>query len=187
MGRRMCQHRGTMFGLTRSIAWATLLVSIGAAGPPAAAAGDTAASSPRRGNVLTLRKPAPAAANHAATIAPFVRWAAAGDVDAMFNAFDEVPLRANGASAIRHFLSSQVVPFFVDASRLDDAMRVTTASFEDGTEGHMAYAYVVTSAGQVRPFVIAWRGGVADLRVMDLQLGRCVASRHPVGPGRCSP
>lgn len=171
----------------RSWVWATLLfASVGARAAGSTPEDASGASSPRRGNVLTLRKPAPAAPNHAAAIAPFVRWAAAGDVDAMFKAFDEVPLRANGALAIRHFLNREVVPFFVDASRLDDAMRVTTALFEDGTEGHMAYAYVVSATGQMRPFVIAWRGDAEELRVMDLQLGRCVASRHPIGPGRCN-
>jgi len=162
-----------------------LLASVGVGAAGTAPDESINASSPRRGNVLTLRKQAPAAPNHAAAIAPFVRWAASGDVDAMFRSFDEVPLRANGASAIRHFLASEVVPFCADASRLDEAMRVTTALFEDGTEGHMAYAYVITAAGQTRPFVIAWRSGTAVLRVMDLQLGRCVASRHPVSPGHC--
>jgi hypothetical protein len=172
-------------GCGRSFVWALLLAAAGAPAADTAPQADATASSPRRGNVLTLRKPASATANHGAVIAPFVRSAAAGDVDAMFKAFDEVPVRANGESAIRQFLASEVVPFFIDASRLDDAMRVTTALFEDGTEGHMAYAYVVTAAGQARPFVIAWRSGTAALRVMDLQLGRCVASRHPVSPGHC--
>jgi hypothetical protein len=49
----------------------------------------------------------------------------------------------------------------------------------------MAYAYVVTAKGEVRPFVIAWRAAAGPLRVMDVQLGRCVKDRHPVSPGHC--
>jgi hypothetical protein len=99
--------------------------------------------------------------------------------------FDDVPVRVNGEAAIKHFLASEVIPFFADADRLDSQLRVTEASFEDGSAGHMAYSYVVTTSGQMKPFVIAWRGGSNKLRVMDVQMGRCVKARHPVTPGRC--
>ncbi len=144
-----------------------------------------AASAVRRGNVLSLRKTNPVAPDHRAEIQPFVRWAAAGDLAAVVNAFDDVPVRVNGAAAIQHFAANVVILFFLDAARLDDAIRVTQATFEDGTEGRMAYAYVVTTRGEARPFVIASRGSAEPLRVMDLQLGRCVKDRHPVSAGRC--
>jgi hypothetical protein len=49
----------------------------------------------------------------------------------------------------------------------------------------MAYGYVVTTSGQIKPFVIAWRSDDSKLRVMDVQMGRCVKARHPVTAGRC--
>ena len=150
-----------------------------------AALGGEAASAPRRGNVLTLRKTPSAAPDHAPTVAGFVRLAAANNLEALFMSFDDVPVRVNGEAAIKHYLASEVMPFFADADRLDSQLRVTEATFEDGTTGHMAYSYVVTTAGQMKPFVIAWRGDSDKLRVMDVQLGRCVKARHPVTPGRC--
>lgn len=151
-----------------------------------AAPGDDAASAPRRGNVLTLRKTTPSAApDHAPTVASFVRLAAANNLEALFMSFDDVPVRVNGEAAIKHFLTSEVIPFFAETDRLDTQLRVTEANFEDGSTGHMAYSYVVTKSGQFKPFVIAWRGDSGKLQVMDVQLGRCVKARHPVTPGRC--
>lgn len=147
--------------------------------------GEPAASSVRRGNVLSLRKSTPVAHDHRAAIQPFVQWAAAGDLAAVVNAFDDLPVRANGTAAIEHFASHEVLPFFLDARRLSDEIRVTRATFEDGSEGLMAYTYAVTTAGEARPFVIAWRPGAGPLRVMDVQLGRCVPGRHPVSTGHC--
>ncbi len=144
-----------------------------------------AASAPRRGNVLTLRKAPAQAPSHTPAVEGFVRLAAAGNLDALFLAFDDVPVQANGEAAIRYFLSSEVIPFFADTDRLDTQMRVTEATFEDGTTGHMAYSYVVTTSGQVKPFVVAWRSDDAKLRVMDVQMGHCVKARHPVAAGRC--
>lgn len=157
-----------------------------AAGPVAGAGtGADAASAVRRGNVLSLRNTYPLAPDHRAAIQPFVRSAWAGDLAAVVNAFDDVPVRVNGAAAIEQFAAHEVLPFFLDAARLDDPIRVTPATLEDGSEGHMAYAYVVTAKGEVRPFVIAWRAAAGPLRVMDVQLGRCVKDRHPVSPGHC--
>jgi hypothetical protein len=164
---------------------ACLLLAAGAVQAAEPAASAAAASAVRRGNVLTLRKAAPPAPDHHAEIESFVRRAAAGDVEAVVRVFDELPLRNNGEAAIRHFVTHEVMPFFLDAVRLDDPMRVTTAGFDDGTDGRMAYAYVRTRSGEARPFVIAWRPGVGALRVVDLQMGRCVPARHPVSPGRC--
>jgi len=164
-----------------AIAWA-LAAGAACAGTDTAA---DAASAPRRGNVLSLRKTPSAARDHAPTVAGFVRLAAATNLEALFMSFDDVPVRANGEAAIKHFLNSEVIPFFADTDRLDTQMRVTEATFEDGTVGHMAYTYVVTTSGQFKPFVIAWRGDTDKLRVMDVQLGRCVKARHPVTPGRC--
>lgn len=166
--------------LVSSLVWLAFATS--AAEP--AVDGD-AASAVRRGNVLSLRKANPVARDHRAEIQPFVRWATAGDLAALVNAFDDVPVRTNGAAAIQHFAAHEVIPFFLDAARLDDAIRVTPAIFEDGTEGHMAYTYILTVHGEARPFVLAWRGSAGPLRVMDLQLGRCVKDRHPVSTGHC--
>ena len=150
-----------------------------------ASSGSDAASAPRRGNVLTLRKTPALSPNHTPAVEGFVRLAATGNLDALFHTFDEVPVRANGESAVKHFLTSEVIPFFADFDRLDGQMRVTEASFEDGSTGHMAYGYIVTTSGQLKPFVIAWRAGDNKLRVMDVQMGRCVKARHPVTAGRC--
>ncbi len=160
---------------------------VAAAAGPVVGAGtsDDATSAVRRGNVLSLRKPNPVTPDHRAAIQPFVRSASTGDLGAVVNAFDDVPVRANGATAIAQFAANEVLPFFLDAARLDDAMRVTPATFEDGSEGHMAYTYVVTAKGEARPFVIAWRAAAGPLRVMDVQLGRCVKDRHPISPGHC--
>jgi hypothetical protein len=166
--------------LAISLAWLALVAS--AAGP---AADGEDAGAVRRGNVLSLRKTNPVAQDHRAEIQPFVRWATSGDLAAVVNAFDAVPVRINGAAAIQQFAANEVIPFFLDAARLDDTIRVTQATFEDGTEGHMAYTYIVSVHGEARPFVIAWRGSAGPLRVMDLQLGRCAKDRHPVSTGHC--
>lgn len=155
------------------------------AGSTELATAEPAASAVRRGNVLTLRKAQPAAPDHRAAIQPFVRSASAGDLAAVVNAFDDVPLRANGAAAIEQFAAHEVVPFFLDVQRLSDEIRVTRATFEDGSEGLMAYTYGLTARGEAKPFVIAWRAGAGPLRVMDVQLGRCIKDRHPVATGRC--
>ena len=144
-----------------------------------------AASAPHRGNVLTLRKAPHPAPNHAPTVEGFVRLATANNVEALFMLFDDVPVRANGDAAIRHFLASEVIPFFADAQRLDTPMRVTEATFEDGSVGLMAYGYVVTASGLTKPFVLAWRNDDSKIRAMDVQMGRCVKARHPVAPGHC--
>ena len=157
--------------------------ALGVWGSHAAADGDDAAQ--RRGNVLALRKPSIHAVDHQPTVDAFARLAATNDSDALFGAMDDVSVRANGELAIRHYLNTEVIPFFADYSRLDGSMRVTTASFEDGTEGLMAYAYAVTASGQPKPFVVAWRSDAGALRVMDVQVGRCIKARHPVAPGHC--
>ena len=165
---------------------ACAIAATGAQAGADTAHGADAASAPRRGNVLTLRKTTPSAApDHARTVAGFVRLAAGNNLEALFMSFDDVPVRVNGEAAIKHFLTTEVMPFFADADRLDSQLRVTEASFEDGSAGHMAYSYVVTTSGQMKPFVVAWRGDSDKLRVMDVQLGHCVKARHPVTPGRC--
>ena len=162
----------------------TVAATVARAGDDAPTGSD-AASAARRGNVLTLRKVPAQTPNHAPVVEGFVRLAAGGNLDALFQAFDEVPVQANGEAAIKHYLTREVIPFFADADRLDTSMRVTEASFEDGTTGHMAYSYVVTTSGQIKPFVMAWRSDDGKLRVMDVQMGRCVKARHPVTAGRC--
>lgn len=176
----MKTHRLLVSALAASVA--ALACAAGAAEP---AAGEPAASAVRRGNVLTLRKAAPVTQDHRATLQPFVRSAAAGDLAAVVGAFDELPVRANGAAAIEQFAAHEVLPFFLDVQRLSDEIRVTRATFEDGSEGLMAYTYGVTTRGEPRPFVIAWRAGGGPIRVVDVQLGRCVAGRHPVSTGHC--
>ena len=167
------------------LAMACTLAAVAARAGGDAADGSDAASASRRGNVLTLRKTPNPAPSHAPAVEGFVHLAAAHNLEALLMSFDDVPVRANGEAAIRHFLASQVIPFFADTDRLDSQMRVTEASFEDGSTGHMAYTYVVTTSGQRKPFVLAWRSDNNKLRVMDVQMGRCVKARHPVGAGRC--
>jgi hypothetical protein len=187
-------HRLTCFVLALACAGATgTTLAAGeaadgtrtAAGTAAATSDNAAPSAARRGNVLSLRKTPADAPSHAPVVDRFVRLASASDVAALFESFDAVPVQANGEAAIKHYLTSAVMPFFADADRLDGQMRVTEASFEDGSAGHMAYAYVVMKSGEIKPFVLAWRREASRLRVMDVQMGRCVAARHPVTTGRC--
>jgi hypothetical protein len=148
-------------------------------------AGDQADTAPHSGNVLTLRKTPSPAADHRPTIEAFVRLAAANDVDGLFKTFGDEPVRANGEVAIRHYLTSEVIPFFADSDRLDTHSRVVSATFEDGTTGLIAYAYVVTGSGRMKPFVVAWRLEDGQARWMDVKVDRCVKARHPVSAGRC--
>lgn len=157
--------------------------ALGVLGTHAAADGDAAAQ--RRGNVLALRKSPAKAADHKPAVEAFARLAATQNPDALFRAIDDVSLRANGELAIRHYLNTEVMPFFADFARLEPQMRVTSAAFEDGSEGLMAYAYAVTTSGRLKPFVIAWRDEPGALHVMDVQTGRCVQARHPAVAGGC--
>lgn len=155
-------------------------------GTRAAADAQERADVQRRGNVLALRKTAAAAPDHQPVVERFARLAAASDPEALFRSIDGVSVRANGELAIRHYLNTEVMPFFADFARLDPQMRVTSAAFEDGSEGLMAYAYAVTTAGKLKPFVIAWRDEPGALHVMDVQTGQCVRSRHPAVAGGCN-
>jgi len=153
----------------------------------AAPAADEAASAPdsrRSGNVLKLRK-APAAVDYRPTIESFVQLTTQQNVDAVYNTFGDVPVRANGEAALKHYLATEVLPFFADVERLDGVLRVVGATFEDDSTGEIAYAYVVTRAGKIKPFTIAWRVEGGRARLMDVKVDRCVKARHPVTEGRC--
>ena len=102
-----------------------------------------------------------------------------------YKTFGDVPVQANGEEALKNYLASEVVPFFADAERLDSAWRVVGATFEDNSTGQIAYAYVVTKAGRIKPFTIAWRVEQGRARLMDVKVDRCVKARHPVVPGGC--
>ena len=139
----------------------------------------------RSGNVLKLRKTAPAE-DHAPTIESFVQLAKGQNIDAVYKTFGDVPVQANGEMALKHYLATEVVPFFADADRLEGAWRVVGATFEDNSTGQIAYAYVVTKRGQVKPFTIAWRVENSRAKLMDVKVDSCVKARHPVVPGGCS-
>jgi hypothetical protein len=139
----------------------------------------------RSGNVLTLRK-AQVAEDHKPTIESFVQLAKGRNIDAIYKTFGDVPVQANGEMALKHYLATEIVPFFADAERLDGSWRVVGATFEDDSKGQIAYAYVVTKAGQVKPFTLAWRVENSRAKLMDVKVDRCVASRHPVVPGGCT-
>jgi hypothetical protein len=148
---------------------------------PVLAADDAA----RTGNVLKLRK-TPPPADHAPTIESFVELARSQNIDAIYKTFGEVPVQANGEMALKHYLATEVVPFFADAQRVERASRVVGATFEDDSTGQIAYAYVVTTAGKVKPFTIAWRVEQGRAKLMDVKVDRCVKARHPVVPGGCA-
>jgi hypothetical protein len=148
---------------------------------PMLAANDAA----RTGNVLKLRK-TPAPADHTPTIESFVELARSQNIDAIYKTFGEVPVQANGEMALKHYLATEVVPFFADVQRLERASRVVGATFEDDSSGQIAYAYVVTTAGKVKPFTLAWRVEQGRAKLMDVKVDRCVKARHPVVPGGCS-
>ena len=151
----------------------------------AATVGD-GASAPRRGNVLKLRKTAPPP-DHAPTLESFLELAKGQDIDTIYKSFGDVPVQANGELALKHYLATEVVPFFADAQRLDRTWRVVGATFEDDSSGQIAYAYVVTKTGQVKPFTIAWRVEQGRARLMDVKVDRCVKTRHPLVAGGCAP
>ena len=138
----------------------------------------------RTGNVLKLRRTAPAD-DPAPTIESFVQLAKGQNIDAIYKTFGDVPVQANGEMALKHYLATEVVPFFADVERLERASRVVGATFEDDSSGQIAYAYVVTTAGKVKPFTIAWRVEQGRARLMDVKVDRCVKARHPVVPGGC--
>jgi len=172
----------------RSIATLALLFGLAVA---ARAADDTPADPSastdvkRTGNVLKLRKTAPAA-DHGPTIESFVLLAKGRNIDAIYKTFGDVPVQANGELALKHYLATEIVPFFADTDRLDGSWRVVGATFEDDSKGQIAYAYVVTKGGQVKPFTIAWRVENGRARLMDVKVDRCVQARHPVTPGGCA-
>jgi hypothetical protein len=140
---------------------------------------------PHSGNVLKLRKTAPPP-DHTPTIESFVQLAKGQNIDAIYRTFGDVPVQANGELALKHYLATEVVPFFADADRLEHTSRVVGATFEDDSSGHIAYAYVVTATGKVKPFTLAWRVEGGRAKLMDVKVDRCVKARHPVVPGGCS-
>lgn len=150
----------------------------------APAASDAKPDVKRTGNVLKLRKSAPAQ-DHTPTLESFVQLAQGQNIDAIYKTFGDVPVQANGELALKHYLATEVVPFFADADRLDGAWRVVGATFEDDSSGQIAYAYIRTKAGQVKPFTIAWRVEASRAKLMDVKVDRCVKARHPVVPGGC--
>jgi hypothetical protein len=149
---------------------------------PARAADDAA---PHSGNVLKLRKTAPPP-DHTPTLESFVQLAQGQNIDAIYKTFGSVPVLANGEMALKHYLATEVVPFFADADRLERHSRVVGATFEDDSSGQIAYAYVVTKSGRVKPFTIAWRVEDGRAKLMDVKVDRCVTARHPVVPGGCA-
>jgi hypothetical protein len=161
---------------------ALLLLALAGAFTALPALADDAA---RTGNVLKLRK-TPAPADHTPTIESFVELARSQNIDAIYKTFGEVPVQANGEMALKHYLATEVVPFFADVQRLERASRVVGATFEDDSTGQIAYAYVVTTAGKVKPFTIAWRVEHGRAKLMDVKVDRCVKARHPVVPGGCA-
>jgi len=138
----------------------------------------------RTGNVLKLRKTAPPQ-DHLPTIDSFVQLAKGRNVDALYKTFGDVPIQANGEEALKNYLASEVVPFFADVDHLERSARVVGATFEDDSTGQIAYAYVVTKKGEVKPFTIAWRVEQGRAKLMDVKVDRCVKARHPVVPGGC--
>lgn len=158
------------------------LVLLALAAANVVAADDSTA--PHSGNVLKLRKTAPPP-DHTPTIESFVQLAKGQNIDAIYRTFGDVPVQANGELALKHYLATEVVPFFADADRLEHASRVVGATFEDDSSGHIAYAYVVTTSGKVKPFTLAWRVEGGRAKLMDVKVDRCVQARHPVVPGGC--
>ena len=159
------------------------LVLLALAAANVVAADDTAA--PHSGNVLKLRKTAPPP-DHTPTLESFVQLARGQNIEAVYNTLGSVPVQANGEMALKHYLATEVVPFFADAQRLERSSRVVGATFEDDSTGQIAYAYVVTTAGKVKPFTIAWRVEQGRAKLMDVKVDRCVKARHPVVPGGCA-
>lgn len=184
----MSKRLATVLPVLASLACAAADASDAAARADAAVA---AASSPaahdaaRTGNVLRLRKSAPAP-DHTPTVDSFVQLAKAQGIDRLYRSFGDVPVRANGELALKHYLADEVMPFFADVERLDPRLRVVGATFDDDSSGQIAYAYAVTRTGAIKPFTIAWRVEDGRARLMDVKVGRCVPARHPVFAGGCA-
>jgi hypothetical protein len=157
----------------------------GQTAPDAAASASRSTDDARRtGTVLKLRKAAPPA-DHTPTIESFVQLATTQSIDAVYKTFADEPVQANGELALKTYLASEVMPFFADVERVDRHWRVVGATFADDSTGQIAYAYVVTKAGRIKPFTIAWRVENNKAKLMDVKVDRCVKSRHPVVPGGC--
>jgi hypothetical protein len=152
--------------------------------PAVAPAATPAEPAPRRGNVLRLRKPEPVS-DSTPTVEYFAQLAAGRDVDALYATFGDEPVQANGERALKHYLATEVMPFFADFDRLADTTRVVRATFADDSVGQIAYAYAVTREGRLKPFIVAWRTQQGQPRLMDIKVGGCVPARHPVVPGGC--
>jgi hypothetical protein len=164
-----------------------LFLAACAAALPTYAADDGATAPPdakRTGNVLKLRQ-APPPADHAPTLESFLQLVKGRNIDAIYNTFGDVTVQANGEEALKHYLATEVVPFFADVERLERTWRVVGATFEDDSSGQIAYAYAVTKSGQVKPFTIAWRVEGGRARLIDVKVDRCVKARHPVVAGGC--
>ena len=68
--------------------------------------------------MLKLRKTR-RADDHTPTIESFVQLAKGQNIDALYKTFGDVPVQANGEMALKHYLATEVVPFFADADRLE--------------------------------------------------------------------
>jgi hypothetical protein len=119
------------------------------------------------------------------TIAEFAQNAHNKNIDALVHSFSDGPLKATGETALRSYLTTEIVPFFSEFGKVDTYSHVNGASFEDGTVGVIHYLYVVTKSGQMKPFVIALRDESGKVMVMNVTVNQCVKGRHPVSKGRC--
>ena len=119
-------------------------------------------------------------------IATLARLASAKDVDGLVRLFSAGSSNASGEGSLRGFLTAEVLPFFADMKRVDSYSSVDGASFPGGGVGSIYYTYVETTAGKFKPFSITLRQESDGLKVMNLQVNRCVPYRHPVSAGRCN-
>lgn len=125
------------------------------------------------------------AGNEETLIATVARLAAAKDVDGLARLFSAASSNAAADGSLRSFLTTEVLPFFADTKRVDSYSSVNGASFPGGTVGSIYYTYIETAAGTYKPFTIALRQESDGLKVMSLQVNKCVPYRHPVSAGRC--
>ena len=137
--------------------------------------------------MLKLRKNGARGGPRAPTIESFVQLAKRQNIDAIYKTFGDVPVQANGEMALKHYLATEVVPFFADADRLEGAWRVVGATFEDDSTGQIAYAYVVTKSGRAQA-VHARLARRAQPRQADGRESRSLREGTPPGgAGRLRP
>jgi hypothetical protein len=141
-----------------------------AAPPPAAAGGDQDFASSLR---LSQQ-----ADNDKSLVTDFTKAAHEGKVDAMLGMMAPSVRRAQGDETVRAILRD-IVPFFAKFVKVHTYETVTHAAMPDGRSGTWHYTYIVDDTDKPKPFRIAVIEEDGALRVVFVEVGKCIQGRHP--------